>query len=93
MAKPMSQITIDTTTDVQAVAVEYTVVGDRLSGTVLQNKQVFDAYPDMIVGHFNDLCEYVNTQAPTGDAALSYTPAEISTICAALGCTEASITL
>lgn len=91
MAKPMSQITIDTTTDVQAVAVEYTVVGDRLSGTVLQNKQVFDAYPDMIVGHFNDLCDYVNEQAPTGDAALAYSDAEISSICSALGCTRASI--
>ena len=91
MAKPMSQITIDTTTDVQAVAVEYTVVGDRLSGTVLQNKQVFDAYPDMIVGHFNDLCEYVNEQAPTGDAALSYTPQEVNVICAALGCVKAEI--
>lgn len=93
MAKPMSQIVIDTTTDVQAVAVEYTVLSDRLSGTVLQNKQVFDAYPDMIVEHFNDLCDYVNEQAPTGDAALSYTALEISYICTTLGCTEASITM
>lgn len=93
MAKPMSQIVIDTTTDVQAVAVEYTVLSDRLSGTVLQNKQVFDAYPDMIVEHFNDLCDYVNEQAPTGDAALSYSNAEIANICAALNCTEASITI
>ena len=93
MAKPMSAITIDTTTDVQAVAIEYTVTGDRLTGTVLQNKQKFDAYPDMIVSHFNDLCDYINEQAPTGDAALAYTNTEITTICSTLGCTESSITI
>ena len=93
MAKPMSAIKIDTTTDVQAVALEYTVTGDRLTGTVLQNKQKFDAYPDMIVSHFNDLCDYVYEQTPSGDAALNYNSTEISYICSELGCTEASITI
>ena len=93
MAKQMSAIKIDTTTDVQAVALAYTVAGDRLTGTVLQNKQKFDAYPDMIVSHFNDLCDYVNEQTPTGDAGLNYSASEISTITSTLGCTEASITL
>ena len=69
------------------------VSGDSLTGTVLQNKQRFDKYPDLIVTKFNNLCDYVGTQTPTGDAALSYTATEISNICTALGCTEASITI
>lgn len=92
MAKAMTDIIIDQT-DINAVAVSVAVVGDKLSGTVLQNKEVFDAYPEMVKDHFNDLCDYVNEQTPTGDAGLYYTATEISYICTALGCTEASITL
>ena len=88
----IADIKIDST-DIDSVAVATTVTSDRLSGTVLQNKQVFDAYPDLIVGKFNDLCDYVGTQTPSGDAGLTYTATEISNICTALGCTEASITL
>lgn len=80
-------------TDIDAVAVSVAVTGDRLTGTVLQNKQVFDAYPGMITTKFNDLCEYVGTQTPSGDAGLTYTGAEIQVICTALGCTEADITM
>lgn len=79
--------------DINPVAVSTAVAGDKLSGTVLQNKQVFDAFPNMIVTKFNDLCEYVGTQAPSGDAALDYSPSEKSNICSILGCTEASITI
>ena len=77
--------------DINPVAVSTAVSGDKLSGTVLQNKQVFDAFPNMIVTKFNNLCEYVGTQAPSGDAALSYTAGEITNICNALGCTQADI--
>ena len=92
MAKAMSEIVIDST-DVNNSSVATTVPGDKLTGTVLENKQVFDRYPEMIKDHFNDLCDYINEQAPTGDAALSYTALEISYICTTLGCTEASITM
>lgn len=80
-------------TDIDAVAVSIAVTGDRLTGTVLQNKQVFDAFPSMIVTKFNDLCDYVGTQTPSGDAGLTYTATEISNICSILGCTEADITM
>ena len=92
MAKAMTDIIIDQT-DIDAVAVSTSVSGDRLTGTVLQNKQVFDAYPAMVKDHFNDLCEYVNTQTPTGDAGLSYTQTEIAVFTNALSCTEADLTL
>lgn len=82
-----------TQADIDAVAVSIAVTGDRLVGTVLENKQVFDAYPDMITTKFNDLCDYVGTQTPSGDAGLTYSPAEITNICSTLNCTEASITL
>ena len=75
------------------VSVHTQVTGDRLVGTVLQNKQIFDAYPDLIVDHFNDLCDYIGSYMPTGDTGISYTSSEISYICTTLGCTEASITL
>ena len=75
--------------DINSVAVSSAVTGDRLSGTVLQNKQAFDAFPQMIVTHFNDLCDYVESNA----AGLDYSSAEIAFICSALGCTEAEITL
>lgn len=88
----IADIKIDST-DIDAVAVATTVTGDRLSGTVLQNKQVFDAYPAMIVTHFNDLCDYVQTQTPEGDVGLSYTSTEIAFICNVLDCTESQITL
>lgn len=32
-----------------------------LRGSASANKKVFDAYSDMIVEHFNDLCDYVDT--------------------------------
>lgn len=80
-------------TDKDSVSVHTAVAGDRLTGTVLQNKQVFDAYPDLIVTHFNDLCDYVGRQIPSGDAGLSYSTTEIAFICSVLGCTEADITL
>lgn len=79
--------------DINPVAVSTAVSGDKLTGTVLQNKQVFDAFPNMIVTKFNNLCEYVGTQSPSGDAGLNYSASEISTITSTLGCTEASITL
>ena len=78
--------------DISGVAVSSTVVGDRLSGTVLQNKQVFDAFPQMIAEHFNSLCDYV-AQAEADAAGLNYSTTEIAFICSALGCTEAEITL
>lgn len=82
-----------TQADIDAVAVSIAVTGDRLVGTVLENKQVFDAYPGMITTKFNNLCEYVGTQTPSGDAGLAYTNVEIANICSVLNCTEASITL
>ena len=80
-------------TDIDAVAVHTTVTSDRLSGTVLQNKQVFDAYPDMIVTKFNALCDYVGSQTPSGDCGLEYTDTEITFITSALGCTYDDIKL
>lgn len=41
------------TADIQAVHVE--AQPTVLQGSATQNKQVFDAYPDMIVEHFNGL--------------------------------------
>jgi hypothetical protein len=76
-----------TTAEVNSVAVHTAVEGDRLVGTVLENKQVFDAYPDLIKTHFNALCEYLN-----GDNGLDYDASEIAYITSVLGCTEASIT-
>lgn len=87
-----SDIRIDQT-DKDSVSVHTAVSGDRLTGTVLQNKQVFDAYPDMIVEHFNDLCDYIGSYMPSGDAGLSYTATEIAFICSVLGCTESDISL
>lgn len=69
------------------------VQGDALTGTVLQNKQRFDLYPDLIVSKFNALCDYVGEQSPSGDSALDYTQTEINSICTILGCTESSITM
>lgn len=82
-----------TQSEINDVAVHSKVTSDRLTGTVLENKQVFDAYPDMITTKFNALCEYVGTQTPSGDCGLGYTSTEIAFICSALGCTEADITL
>lgn len=45
------------TADVQAVHVE--AQPTVLRGSATQNKQVFDAYSDMIVNHFNGLCDFV----------------------------------
>lgn len=87
-----SDIPIDQT-DKDSVSVHTVIASDRLSGTVLQNKQVFDAYPDLIVEHFNDLCDYISNYMPSGDVGLNYTSTEINTMTAILGCTEADITL
>lgn len=87
-----SDIPIDQT-DKDSVSVHTVVTSDRLSGTVLQNKQIFDAYPDLIVEHFNDLCDYIGDYMPSGDVGLTYTPTEIAFICSVLNCTEADITL
>ena len=92
MAKAMTEIQIDQT-DIDIVAVHTAVTGDRLSGTVLQNKEVFDRFPQMVANHFNDLCDYVNEQTPSGDAGLSYTQTEIAVFTSALSCTEADLTL
>ncbi len=80
-------------TNVDAVSVHTAVAGDKLTGTVLQNKKVFDAYPDMITVHFNDLCDYISHYMPSGDAGIEYNATEIADICDVLNCTEASITL
>ena len=88
----MTDIRIEST-DIDNVAVATTITGDRLTGTVLSNKQVFDRFPSMIVTHFNDLCDYIDTQSPEGDAGLSYTATEIARFCSVLGCTEADLTL
>lgn len=48
-----------TTADVQAVHVE--AQPDVLQGTAQQNKKVFDKYSDMIVSHFNGLCDFVDS--------------------------------
>lgn len=45
--------------DVQGVHVE--AQPTILRGSATQNKQVFDKYSDMIVEHFNDLCDFVDT--------------------------------
>lgn len=81
-----------TQSDVNAVHVEG-VQGNALTGSVLENKRVFDKFPNMIVRKFNSLCDYVGTQAPTGDSAINYTSTEIQAVCSALGCTESEITL
>ena len=44
--------------DVSAVHVE--AQPTILRGSATQNKQVFDAYSDMIVGHFNGLCQFIS---------------------------------
>ena len=46
-----------TNADVQAVHVE--AQPTVLRGSAQQNKQVFDAYGDMVTTHFNDLCDYL----------------------------------
>ena len=45
--------------DVSAVHVE--AQPTILRGNATQNKQVFDKYSDMITEHFNDLCDFINT--------------------------------
>ena len=48
-----------TTAEVQAVHVE--AQPTILRGSATQNKQVFDRYSDLIVEHFNNLCDFVGT--------------------------------
>ena len=76
-----------------SVAIKTSVVGDKLTGTVPQNKEVFDRYANLIVTHFNDLCDYIGNHLPDGDVGLTYTTEQIALICSTLGCTEADITL
>ena len=47
------------TADVQGAHVE--AQPTILRGSATQNKRVFDRYCDMIVEHFNDLCEFVDS--------------------------------
>lgn len=47
-----------TNANVQVVHVE--AQPTVLRGSAAQNKQVFDKYSDMIVTHFNGLCDYVD---------------------------------
>ena len=47
------------TADVQGVHVE--AQPTILKGSATQNKRVFDAYSDMIVEHFNNLCDFVDS--------------------------------
>lgn len=49
-----------TTADIDGVHVE--AQPTILKGSALQNKQVFDAYPDMIVRKHNSLCDYVENE-------------------------------
>lgn len=81
-----------TTSDINAVHVEG-VTGNALTGSVLENKRVFDKYPDMIAKKFNLLCDYIGTQSPEGDSALNYTSTEIAAMCKILGCTESQISM
>ena len=60
---------IITEADVQAVHVE--AQPTVLQGSATQNKQVFDAYPDMIVEHFNGLCNELDRGiSPTVDTSV-----------------------
>lgn len=45
------------TAEVQAVHVE--AQPTILQGSATDNKKAFDAYSDMIVSHFNDLCTFL----------------------------------
>ena len=47
------------TAEVQGVHVE--AQPTILKGSATQNKRVFDAYSDMIVEHFNNLCDFVDS--------------------------------
>ena len=47
-----------TAADVQVAHVE--AQPTVLRGSATQNKQVFDKYSDMIVSHYNGLCDYVD---------------------------------
>ena len=82
------------TADIQSNAIQYTISSDRLSGTVLQNKQTFDKLPLIVAQRHNELIDnYIASYLPTGDVGLDYTATEITFITTTLGCTEASITL
>lgn len=81
-------------TDISQNAIQYAVASDRLTGTVLENKQVFDAFPSIIAQRHNELIdEYLAQSFPEGDCGLDYTSTEINYIATVLGCSEADITL
>ena len=46
-------------TDANVSAVHVEAQPTVLQGSATQNKQVFDSYPDMIVEHFNNLCDFI----------------------------------
>lgn len=52
-----------TTADIQGAHVE--AQPTVLRGTAQENKKVFDKYSDMIVQHFNGLCNFLNTDQST----------------------------
>jgi len=49
--------------DISAVHVE--AQPTVLRGSAQDNKKVFDKYSDMIVSHFNGLCDYIETSVGT----------------------------
>ena len=51
------------TADVQGAHVE--AQPTVLRGDATQNKQVFDKYSDMIVSHFNNLCDFIDENTST----------------------------
>ena len=79
-------------TNAERDAVHVEAQPTRLVGTILQNKQVFDKYPDLIKDKHNALCEYVGSYTPS-DGSLNYTSSEIAYICSVLGCTEEDISI
>ena len=54
-------ITDYTITSAQVNAAHVEAQPNILQGTATQNKQVFDKYSDLIVDHFNDLCDFIET--------------------------------
>lgn len=48
-------------TEVEKVTVHVEAQPTVLDGTPLENKQVFDSYPDLIKDKHNGLCDFVGT--------------------------------
>lgn len=65
---------------------------DKLSGTVAQNKNIFDKYADLIRTKFDNFVEYVGTHVTTeGDAALDIDAVSVASLCTALECNPSDI--